>query len=293
MLDFRITTFLQLCETRSYTKTAKILGMTQPSVTQHIKYLQKQFGCLLFTYEGKMLRLTPEGEYLRRQAEIMDKMSKRIAADLERMSSQKTCLRFGFPTELGEEWGASLLTAMMAHDPTLRVQLVMGYSTDLLQRVETGELDFVLTDKLCAVPALQSSTFGKVHFGCYTAASAELPGQTKLLLQSCLLLRTEQSCDRLAAEQLLAKKNLSSEDFASVWTANSAAVLRQMVRAGRGVWFAYETAVPTGDAAIVPLPLGELSEERTLVFLHRKEATEQADFRQFFDQFKQEWNAAT
>ena len=73
MLDFRIATFLQLCETKSYTKTARLLDITQPSVTQHIKYLQRRYQCKLFSYEGKTLRLTPEGEYLRRQAEAMTK----------------------------------------------------------------------------------------------------------------------------------------------------------------------------------------------------------------------------
>ncbi|MDO4589523.1 MAG: LysR family transcriptional regulator [Fusobacterium sp.] len=39
MLDFRVYTFLELCKTLSYTKTAENLYITQPAVTQHIKYL--------------------------------------------------------------------------------------------------------------------------------------------------------------------------------------------------------------------------------------------------------------
>ena len=43
MLDFRIYTFLELCKTLSYTKTAEKLHMTQPAVTQHIKFLEELY----------------------------------------------------------------------------------------------------------------------------------------------------------------------------------------------------------------------------------------------------------
>lgn len=41
MLDFRIDTFLTVCEYMNFTKAAQILCITQPAVSQHIKYLEK------------------------------------------------------------------------------------------------------------------------------------------------------------------------------------------------------------------------------------------------------------
>ena len=43
MLDFRLLTFMKLCELKSYTKTAEYLHMTQPTVTQHVQYLERQY----------------------------------------------------------------------------------------------------------------------------------------------------------------------------------------------------------------------------------------------------------
>ena len=40
MLDYRIETFLTLCETMNYRITAERLNITQPAVTQHIHYLE-------------------------------------------------------------------------------------------------------------------------------------------------------------------------------------------------------------------------------------------------------------
>ena len=48
MIDFRIKTFINLCETKSYTKTAKNLSITQPAVSQHIKLLEEKYNLKLF-----------------------------------------------------------------------------------------------------------------------------------------------------------------------------------------------------------------------------------------------------
>lgn len=40
MLDFRLLTFMKLCELKSYTKTAECLHMTQPTVTQTFSILK-------------------------------------------------------------------------------------------------------------------------------------------------------------------------------------------------------------------------------------------------------------
>ena len=52
MLDFRLKTFLTLCKAMNYTKTAEILHITQPAVSQHIKYLEEDYGVRLFNYKG-------------------------------------------------------------------------------------------------------------------------------------------------------------------------------------------------------------------------------------------------
>lgn len=40
MIDYRVKTFLALCDFMNYRKTAQILNMTQPAVTQHIHFLE-------------------------------------------------------------------------------------------------------------------------------------------------------------------------------------------------------------------------------------------------------------
>ena len=85
MLDYRMDTFLSLCETKSYTKTAAILHLTQPSVTQHIKYLEHFYQCPLFHYDGKQVEMTEAGQYLRDKVILQRAQNVEIRKRLQQM----------------------------------------------------------------------------------------------------------------------------------------------------------------------------------------------------------------
>ena len=53
MIDHRLHTFLTVCKYMNYTKAAQELFITQPAVSQHIRYLEKYYGVSLFSYSGK------------------------------------------------------------------------------------------------------------------------------------------------------------------------------------------------------------------------------------------------
>ena len=48
MQDFRVKTFLTVCRTLNYTRAAEELALTQPAVSQHITYLEREYGAKLF-----------------------------------------------------------------------------------------------------------------------------------------------------------------------------------------------------------------------------------------------------
>ena len=58
MQDFRMNTFLAVCQYMNYTHAADVLHITQPAVSQHIRYLEKEYGVQLFIQEGKKIRLS-------------------------------------------------------------------------------------------------------------------------------------------------------------------------------------------------------------------------------------------
>ena len=60
--DFRLKVFMAVVAERSFTKAAKVLGITQPSVSQNIADLEKMTGRKLFNRLRGTVVLTAEGE---------------------------------------------------------------------------------------------------------------------------------------------------------------------------------------------------------------------------------------
>lgn len=103
MLDSRHNTFLVLCHVGSYTKTAQALFITQPAVSQHIKFLEQQYGGKLFYFEGKTLRRTQRGEKLYLFVQTMHADSDRMQRALqEETQTESHRLAFGATLSIGE-----------------------------------------------------------------------------------------------------------------------------------------------------------------------------------------------
>ncbi|HHW37981.1 MAG TPA: LysR family transcriptional regulator [Bacillales bacterium] len=69
-MDFnQLETFYKLSEVRNFSRAAKVMHLSQPSVTARIRNLEISLDCTLFNREGKNLTLTSEGEALVEYAE--------------------------------------------------------------------------------------------------------------------------------------------------------------------------------------------------------------------------------
>lgn len=62
MTDKRLEVFCTLAEQLSFSRTAKLTGISQPAVTKHIANLEKEVGTALFLRLGTSVILTPKGE---------------------------------------------------------------------------------------------------------------------------------------------------------------------------------------------------------------------------------------
>lgn len=84
MTDKRLEVFCTLAEQLSFSRTAKLTGISQPAVTKHITILEQEMGSALFLRLGSSVMLTPKGEELYKKAkEILD-----LYKSLEAIKSQ-------------------------------------------------------------------------------------------------------------------------------------------------------------------------------------------------------------
>ena len=78
---------------QSMTKAAKELRIRQPSVTQQIKLLEREYGLNLYTLNGRGIELTPAGRILLKYAKktllLVDNLEKEIRSNVKRRRRHK------------------------------------------------------------------------------------------------------------------------------------------------------------------------------------------------------------
>lgn len=136
-----LRTFLAIVDTRSFTKTAQSLGISQPTVSGHIKRLQEQLETDLLDRSVPGVRLTEQGEivasYARQILAAHDELFERI----ERGRSTISRLRIGIPYELRCAAVVPALASFRAEYPQVQFDIHRDVSDNLLRLVHLGQLD--------------------------------------------------------------------------------------------------------------------------------------------------------
>ena len=146
MLDFRIDTFLAVCRSMNFTRAAEELHITQPAVSQHIRYLEKSYGVKLFDYQGKRLSLTTAGEALFSAAVTMKHDDLFLKKQLPMLGRGQKNLVLGATLTVGEFAVPERLAAYLNRYPETDLHLIVANTHKLLHRIDAGEIDFAIVE---------------------------------------------------------------------------------------------------------------------------------------------------
>ncbi|WP_223281222.1 LysR family transcriptional regulator [Streptomyces antnestii] len=138
-----LQTFMAVYHTGSFTKAARQLGVSQPTVTQQIRTMEVEIGHLLFERSTKGTVPTPRGTILAQ--DIRESMSELNAAIDRHFAPTDTDrpLRLGTTAELASTRVIPPLASLVSTGIDVRV--LTGISHDLLSRLGEGFLDVVIS----------------------------------------------------------------------------------------------------------------------------------------------------
>ena len=144
MLDIRnIRAFVRVAELKSFSKAAAELDYVQSTVTMQVRQLEQELGYPLFDRIGKRVSLTAMGaEFLTCAYEILHAVGKAENLGKE-MGSAGGVLRIGVLESLLFGTMQDLLPQFRSAHPQVELQLKMGQTAELLQKLKENELDMV------------------------------------------------------------------------------------------------------------------------------------------------------
>ncbi|MGN0205521.1 MAG: LysR family transcriptional regulator [Coprococcus sp.] len=130
-----------LYNTRSITRAAEKLYITQSALTKRIQAMEKEWGVEIVKRSSTGVTFTDNGKYLVRKANIMMDFNNEIREHFAESNTDKELLRIGLPNAFARLHMPELLKAYMNDFGCLQVKLVTNSSDVVLKQLMEGAID--------------------------------------------------------------------------------------------------------------------------------------------------------
>jgi DNA-binding transcriptional LysR family regulator len=137
-----LRTFVAVAETLSFTQSGARLGLSQPTVSQHIRKLEQSAGRMLVTRDTRAVALTDNGEAMLGFARTILAAHDQ-AGSYFTGSAMRGRLRFGAADDLALTQLPGVLREFRQVYPQINLELTVSQSPALLRRMKAGQLDLV------------------------------------------------------------------------------------------------------------------------------------------------------
>lgn len=152
--------FHAVTETRSFTRAAAVVHLTQPGISKHIKQMEEYYGQPLFDRLGKKVALTQAGEILfEATREIMASIgaAEQRIEELKGLRGGRLVLAASFP--IGIYFLPGVLAAFRERYPAVTVTLDISLGERIVSRILANKVDLGLVSHEVHDPRLTSSAF--------------------------------------------------------------------------------------------------------------------------------------
>ena len=144
MIDYRLHVFRQVAVTGSLTRASRVLHLSQPAVTKHIKLLEEELGVPLFVRSSSGVVPTDAGVVFLRHVVETEGARARVLEKLRAPLGQLSgCVRLGASMTIASYYLADALIRLKQKHPLVRCEVSEGnteYIISLLldQKIEAG-----------------------------------------------------------------------------------------------------------------------------------------------------------
>lgn len=174
---------LAVAEERSFAAAARKLGITQQALGQSVSTLETELGVKLFE-RGSGTEPTVYGRALLKHAAIVDTEMQRAQSALQQLKEATAGeVRIGVGESFAGYVAPLAIGWMHKRNPGVKIHIVEDYTRPLLERLESGELDFVASAPAINPPVgseIVQEVLGDTHDVVFARASHPLAKRKEL-----------------------------------------------------------------------------------------------------------------
>jgi DNA-binding transcriptional LysR family regulator len=141
-----LRSFIAAAEEGNISRAAQRLNLTQPALSRQIKGLEEELGVSLLERGAHSFKLTPAGELLLREGRALVERGD-LLVERVRGTAKAQVLRVGYSPTLTAGILAPAIEVFTQRHPRARVELADASSCDMVERLQKGELDVIVSVK--------------------------------------------------------------------------------------------------------------------------------------------------
>jgi DNA-binding transcriptional LysR family regulator len=148
LLDIdQLRTFVAIADTGSFTRAADVVHKTQSAVSMQMKRLEERVGKAVFERDGRLSKLTEDGERLLDYARRIVRLNAECIASFNE-SELVGRVRLGLPDDYADRYLPEILARFSRSNSRAEVTVVCEPSPNLIDRVQNGDLDLAIITHL-------------------------------------------------------------------------------------------------------------------------------------------------
>ena len=289
MQDYRMNTFLAVCRYMNYTKAAEALNITQPAVSQHIRFLEREYGVPLFKQNGKKLSLTEAGEILKNGALLAEHNEIHMKSKIEKIKIGTQKYTFGATLTVSEFLLTDKLARFIDSHRGSNISMHVANTRLLLSMLDNNQLDFAIVEGKFPKTDYEYKTFSREEYVAVAAPdiAEKYKGKTVSdMVCERIILREKGSGTREIFEDWISEKGIQTEQFADTIELGNIGSINNMVKAGLGVTFCYRAAVrqleKTGE--LCTIKLNDMPLVHDIMFIYQKGSIYRKDYMEMYEE---------
>jgi len=139
----QLHTFISIVDTGSFTRAADEVHRTQSAVSMQMRRLEDRIGKALFEKEGRMNKLTEEGERLLTYARRLLHLNRETLAAFDDKALEGT-VRIGVPDDYADRFLPEIMARFSRSNPRVELSVLCEPTVNLADQIRRGNLDIAL-----------------------------------------------------------------------------------------------------------------------------------------------------
>lgn len=282
----QLEAFVQVSESGSFSKAAKELFLTQPTISAHISSLEKELNVRLFIRNTKEVSLSDDGKDLYRYAKQITDLEKAIEERFYMDSDDgKHFITIAASTIPAQYLLPKVLMCYRERYPKEQIKIMETDSSEVVTHVVDHMVDVGFTGTVLEKKHCKYIPFYKDELAVITPDTPEyriLKEQNRddidWIKRKPLILREEGSGTRKEAEKQLKNAGISMEDLDIVASIANQETIKKSVKQGMGITVLSRLAAEDEDGLLIfPIPGADEGRDINLVYNKNYQMTRSAD----------------